>query len=295
MQHGDANGHCHGHLLQGIISTVATPSHPDCRGLLTSFVAPQPSTWASKLSHVRCFARHRQATDPRTEVPEPELLPFQPRRPKPYLYTDAQILGLMQAALDMSCPNRQCVLLPRVYYCLFGLLAVSGLRVSEACSLELRDVDLDARVLTVRESKCDRIRLVPLHATTCEVLADYIARRKSHWVGRPVSNHLFVSSRGTRLEGSRIRLVFYRLSRQVGLRGEHDRHGPRIHDLRHSFATRTLVNWYRCEKDPERLLPVLSDYLGHVCIRNTQYYLEGSPELMREAMRRLESRWEVQP
>lgn len=253
-----------------------------------------PSAWGTRLGHVRSFARHRQATDPRTEVPEPGLLRFPPKRAKPYLYPDAQILGLMEAALDMPSPNRLCTFLPRTYYCLFGLLAVSGLRVSEVRSLELRDVDLDAGVLTVRESKCDRTRLVPLHATTREVLADYIDRRKRHWADRPVSNHLFVSSRGTPLDGARIRLVFHRLSRRIGLRGEDDSHGPRIHDLRHTFATRTLVNWYRCGKDPERLLPVLSDYLRHVCIANTQYYLEGSPELMREAMGRLESRWEVQ-
>lgn len=255
----------------------------------------QPSRWVMKLDHVRGFARHRRATDPRTEIPEPGLLPFKRIRPKPYLYSDAQICSLLQAALEMPCRNQRYALLPWTYYCLFGLLSVSGLRVSEARNLELRDVDLDASVLTVRESKFDRTRLVPLHSTTCEVLAEYIARRKSHWDGRPVSNYLFVSSQGTRLCYGRIRKTFLALSCQIGLRGEHDRHGPRIHDFRHSFAIRTLVNWYRCEQDPERLLPVLSTYLGHVRITYTQYYLEGSPELMGEAMRRLESRWEVQP
>ena len=255
----------------------------------------QPATWASKLTSVRGFARHRRATDPRTEIPEPGLLPFQSRRPKPYLYSDAQIRSVLQAALEIPCHNRQCALLPRIYYCFFGLLAVTGLRLSEACNLELRDVDLDSGVLTVRDAKCDRTRLVPLHSTSCEVLADYVARRKRHWAGRPVSNYLFVSSRGNRLDRSQIRLVFHTLSRQTGLRGENDSHGPRLHDFRHTFATRTLVNWYRCEKDPERLLPVLSTYLGHMCISYTHWYLEGSPELMGEAMRRLESRWEVQP
>ena len=172
---------------------------------------------------------------------------------------------------------------------------MSGLRVAEARKLELRDVDLDAAVLTVREAKFGRTRLVPLHCTTCEVLADYIARRQRHGAGRSVSSYLFVSSWGNRLDGAQIRRAFYALSRQIGLRGTYDRHGPRLHDFRHSFATRTLVNWYRCEKDPERLLPVLSTYLGHVHIADTQWYLEGSPELMGEAMRRLESRWEDRP
>ena len=185
----------------------------------------QPSRWVARLSHVRGFARHHQATDPRTEVPAPGLLPFRYKRATPYLYSDAQIRSLMQAALEMPWHNRHCALRPRVYYCLFGLLSVSGLRVSEAGNLELRDVDLDAGVLTVREAKCDRTRLVPLHSTTCEVLADYIARRKRHWDGRPVSAYLFVSSRGNRLDGSQIRRVFYTLSRQIGLRGKHDSHG----------------------------------------------------------------------
>ena len=254
----------------------------------------QPARWARRLCHVRDFARHRQATDPRTEIPATELLPFRYKRATPYLYSDAQTRSLLQAALAMPCHNRNCALRPWIYYCLFGLLSVSGLRLSEARNIELRDVDLDAGVLTVRESKFDRTRLVPLHSTTCEVLADYIARRKSHWDGRPVSTYLFVSSWGNRLGSSQIRRVFHTLSRQIGLRGEHDSHGPRLHDFRHAFATRTLVNWYRCEKDPERLLPVLSTYLGHVSIVHTQWYLEGSPELMGEAMRRLESRWEVQ-
>lgn len=254
----------------------------------------QPATWAERLGNVRVFARHRQATDPRTEVPAPGLLPFRSRRATPYLYSDEQIRSLLQAALDMPYPNRDCALRPWVYYCLLGLLSVSGMRVSEACNLELRDVDLDAGVLTVRKAKCGRTRLVPLHSTTREVLADYIARRKRHWDGRPVPAHLFLSSRGNPVSTWQVGHVFLALSRQIGLRGEHDSHGPRLHDFRHAFATRTLVNWYRSEKDAERLLPVLSTYLGHVCISDTQWYLEGSPELMGEAMRRLESRWEVQ-
>ena len=226
----------------------------------------QPATWAARLGHVRVFARYRHATDPRTEVPSPGLLPFQPRRATPYPYSDERIRNLPQAALHLPHRYRQGALLPWVYHCLFGPLSVSGLRVAEARDLELRDVDLDASVLTVREAKFGRTRLVPLHGATCEVLADCIARRRRHWAGRTVSPYLFVSSRGNRLDGSRIRRNFYTLSRQIGLRGKHESHGPRLHDFRHSFATRTLVNRYRCEKDPERLLPVLPSCLGHVRI-----------------------------
>ncbi len=138
--------------------------------------------------------------------------------------------------------------------------------------VELQDVDLKAAVLTIRSAKFGKTRLVPLHASTCKVLADYISRRQRHWAGRPVSAYLFVSSWGNRLDGGDIHRTFYALSRQVGLRGPADRHGPRLHDLRHRFATKTLVNWYRAEQDPERKLPILSAYLGHVHVADTQWY-----------------------
>jgi integrase/recombinase XerD len=106
---------------------------------------------------------------------------------------------------------------------------------------------------------------------------------------------LFVSNWGNRLDTGDIHRTFYALSRQIGLRGSSDSHGPRLHDFRHRFATGTLVHWYRSNQDPERKLPLLSAFLGHVHVADTQWYLSGTPELMREAMRRLERRWEGQP
>jgi integrase len=255
----------------------------------------QAAHWAQRLSFVRGFAHYRSSSDPRTQIPSPGLLPFQPKRARPYLYSDAEIQSLLDAALNMPHRYQSGALRPWVYHCLFGLLSVSGLRLGEARNLELQDVDLEAAVLTIRNAKFGKTRLVPLHASTCKVLADYIARREHHWAGRPVSSYLFVSSWGNRLDSGQIHRAFYALSRQIGLRGATDRHGPRLHDLRHRFATNTLVSWYRSDQDPERRLPLLSAYLGHVHIADTQWYLEGSPELMREAMRRLEQRWEDRP
>jgi integrase len=254
----------------------------------------QPAYWAQRLSFVRGFARYRGSSDPRTQIPSPGLLPFQPKRARPYLYSDEEIKRLLRAALEMPHRYERGALLPWVYYCLFGLLSVSGLRLGEARNLELQDVDLEAGVLTVRNAKFGKTRLVPLHATTCQVLAEYLARRQAHWAGRAVSSYLFVSSWGNRLDSGQIHRAFYVLSRQIGLRGASDSHGPRLHDLRHRFATSTLVNWYRADQDPGRLLPLLSAYLGHVHVADTQWYLEGSPELMLEAMQRLERRWEGQ-
>ncbi|MBP0596153.1 tyrosine-type recombinase/integrase [Paraburkholderia sp. LEh10] len=252
----------------------------------------RPAQWAQRLSYVRQFARHRSATDLRTEIPAPGLLPFVPKRARPYLYSTSEICALLQAALQMRYRYERGALLPWTYHCLFGLLSVSGMRLGEARNLELQDVDLTAGILTVRGAKLGKTRLVPLHASTCEVLANYIAKRQRHWAGRPVSSYLFVSSWGNRLDSGQIHRVFYALSRQIGLRGESDSHGPRLHDMRHVFATNTLVRWYRSDQDPERRLPILSAYLGHVHVEDTQWYLSASPELMREAMRRLEQRWE---
>jgi integrase len=255
----------------------------------------QPAQWARRLSFIRGFARYRSASDPRTQIPAVGLLPFQPKRARPYLYSDAEIRSLLRAALNMRSRYESGKLRPWVYYCLFGLLSVSGLRLGEARNLEVQDVDLKAAVLTIRGAKFGKTRLVPLHASTCKVLSNYIGRRKRYWAGRPVSTYLFVSSWGNRLDSGDIHRTFYALSRQIGLRGPSDSHGPRLHDMRHRFATLTLVRWYRSNQDPERKLPLLSAFLGHVHVADTQWYLSGSPELMREAMHRIEQRWEDRP
>jgi integrase len=252
----------------------------------------QPTEWARRLSIVRIFARYRHATDLRTEVPPDGLLPYRPKRARPYLYSDEEIRRLLRAALTLPAKGG---LRPWTYHGLFGLLSVSGLRLGEARHLHVDDVDLDTGVLTIRGAKFGKSRLVPLHPSTRKVLAAYLARRRRHWAGRPVSSYVFVSHWGNRLDVGAIHRTFYALSRQIGLRGPLDRHGPRIHDLRHRFAGKTLWRWYRTGEDPERRLPILSAYLGHVHVRDTYWYLSAWPELMREAMRRLERRWEDRP
>jgi integrase/recombinase XerD len=259
----------------------------------------QPDTWAAqRLSFVRLFARYRSATDPRTQVPPAGLLPFRPKRARPYLYSDQEIVQLLRVTLNRPLSPRhakRCALLPWVYYCLFGLLSVSGLRLGEARNLELQDVDLKAGVLMVRGAKFGKDRLVPLHASTCRVLADYIARRQRYWANRVVSSYLFVSSWGNRLDSAQIHRAFYAVSREIGLRSASDSHGPRLHDLRHRFASKTLLRWYRAGENPEQRLPTLSAYLGHVHWSDTFWYLSALPELMREAMSRLERHWERRP
>jgi integrase/recombinase XerD len=250
----------------------------------------QLATWAQHLSFVRSFARYRRATDPRTEVPPKDLLPYRPKRARPYLYSDREIRDLLRAAPKLQRRGLQ----PDTYYCLLGLMSVSGMRVSEVRNLELQDVDLKEEVLTIRGAKFGKDRLVPLHPSTCRVLARYLARRQRMWAKRAGPNYLFVSSRGNRLDDGDIRRTFHALSREIGLRGPTDSHGPRLHDLRHRFASLTLLRFYRAGEDPERRLPALSTYLGHVHWSDTYWYLSALPGLMREAVSRLERQWEEQ-
>jgi len=189
----------------------------------------QPEEWARRLSFVRLFARYRSATDSRTEIPPEGLLPYRPRRARPYLYTDDEIHSLLRAALELPC---RATLRPWTYHCLFGLLSIAGMRVGEARNLELQDIDLKAAVLTIRGAKFGKSRLVPLHGSTRDVLADYIVRRERFFAKQAIAPYVFVSSRGNRLDIGDIHRTFYLLSRQIGLRGLTDSRGPRLHDMR---------------------------------------------------------------
>ena len=249
----------------------------------------QPAHWAQRLSFVRGFARHHLAADPSTEVPPAGLLPYRPARARPYLYSNDEVRRLLEQALQL--PDGVAGLRPWTYYALLGLLSVTGLRVGEALRLRLNDVDLATDVLTVRGTKFGKSRLVPIHASTRDVLADYLVRRTKQLCGRDAV-HFFVTRTGHALDGADVRRTFYSLSRQVGLRGQEDSHGPRLHDFRHRFAVETLMGWYRSGVDAERRLPVLSTYLGHVHVSDTYWYLSAHPQLMALAMARMERRWE---
>jgi integrase/recombinase XerD len=251
----------------------------------------QPAEWARRLGFVRGFARYCSATDAATEIPAAGLLPHRSTRARPYLYSEREIEQLLAAALRLPTAWPRTPLRPHLYHCLFGLLSVTGLRIGEALHLQVSDVDLDQALLTIRAAKLGRERLVPLHASTCAVLAAYLAQRAQVF-GDKASTYFFVSGYGNRLDGSDVHRTFYALSRQIGLRGQNDSFGPRLHDLRHRFAVNTLLRWYASGEDAARRLPVLSTFLGHVHVADTYWYLSAWPELMSQAMARLERRWE---
>ena len=250
----------------------------------------QPAERARRLCFIRGFARHRSATDSLTEVPPQELCPYRSTRARPYLYSEQEVKDLLTAALRLPTRWPSTPLRPWVFHCFLGLLSVTGMRFSEALDLKLEDVDPDQGVLTIRSAKFGRSRLVPLHPTARTVLVDYLQRRQQ-FLGPRRSDFVFVSNRGTQLDGGRVRRTFYTLSRQTGLRALGSRNGPRLHDYRHRFAVQVLTRWYESGEDPTRRLPQLSTYLGHVSVAGTYWYLSNSPELMAQAMRRLEQRW----
>lgn len=244
----------------------------------------QPAEWARRLRLVRGFAQYHHAIDPRTEIPPPQLLPYRFQRHAPYLYSAAEIDCLIQAASRLPSPTglRACT-----YATVFGLLAVTGMRISELVTLDSDDVDLQDGLLTIRCTKFRKSRCLPLHCTTQQALCRYVALRDRIYPIRQ-SPSFFISEQGTRLPACTVRATFVQLSRQIGLRGPRDSHGPRLHDFRHRFAVQTLVRWYREGVDVERHLPELSTYLGHVKVSDTYWYLSATPELLDLVTQRLE-------
>jgi integrase/recombinase XerD len=251
----------------------------------------QRATWAERLMCVRVFARYCSGADPRTEVPPLGILPFRAQRATPYLYSEQEIRRLMEAARGLA-PSGG--LRGLTYHCLFGLLTVTGLRISEVLALTRDDVDLRNGLLTIRGAKFGKTRLVPIHASACRALARYAQQRDALLNPPYVANFLLCAS-GRPPEVSTVRRVFYQLSRQTGLRGRLDSRGPRLQDFRHRCATEILLKWYQAGEDVDRRLPVLSTFLGHEHVSDTFWYLSGTSELLRQAARRLEKRWEVQP
>lgn len=248
-----------------------------------------PAQWANRLSFIRGFARYWSATDPRTEVPPVGLLPHHYLRPAPYLYADDEIRQLLEAARQLPSPGG---LRPWTYSTVLGLLAVTGLRVGEAIRLYRDDVDVRQGLLRIRQTKFGKDRFVPLHPTTTRTLARY-ARRRDNLYPVAAYPHFFLSDQGKPLTDCMVRWTFVKLSRQIRIRGPSASFGPRLHDLRHRFAVRTLMAWYRAGVDVERRLPVLSTYLGHAHVTDTYWYLSAAPELLALTAARLEKRWEA--
>jgi integrase len=243
-------------------------------------VDPASSIAPRRLTIARSFARYLAGIDARTEVPPPGLIAGRRRWRPPYVYSPGDIEALMAQA-------RQLRPMPAATHeTLIGLLAATGLRVGEAIRLDRADIDWASAVLTIRESKFGKTRMVPVHGSTLSRLDRY-ARTRDRLCPQTATASFFVSTAGTRLIYACVGQVFRRLRDHAGI-GAGAEHPPRIHDVRHTFAVRTLLGWYRAGEDVEARLPVLSAYLGHRDPRSTYWYLSAAPELLALAAARLE-------
>ena len=232
-----------------------------------------PKWWGSRLGLVRQFALYAQSFDPRTEVPPHHLLPCSSRRLTPFIYSRQDIDRLLEAARaqrDHLSAVTDATLL--------GLIAVTGMRVGEAIRLDRRDFDHERGLLVVRETKFGKSRELALHPSTVEALARY-ARSRDRLLPIQYSSRLFLSRKGTPLIYANVHRRFHRLIDRAGLANCSPRR-PRIHDLRHTFAVRTLIDWYRAGVEVEPRLPLLSTYLGHLNPTMTYWYLTAVPELL---------------
>ena len=242
--------------------------------------AVQPATCARKLSMVRQFARWLNAIDPRHQVPPRGLLDVRHRRGKPHIYSDEEITRLMAEAARLKSSKRMKALTLET---LIGLLTATGLRPGEAAALEMGDVDLNAQVLVIRESKFGKSRQVPIHSSTVAALKRY-AQQRDRIFRNPGNSFFFVSDSGNALDLGAVRRWFCKASRACGLRKKQEGHrcgrGPRLQDLRHTFATRRLVEWYRNGSSVAVQMPKLATYLGHSSVACTYWYIEAVPELL---------------
>jgi integrase len=237
---------------------------------------------AYRLSVVRGFAIYLHTIDPATQVPPAGLIPARPHRATPYLYSGTDIANLIAAAASLRFPLRVAT-----YQTLIGLLAVTGMRVGEAIGLDRADLDLANGVITVRQAKFGKTRLLPLHPTTADALRGYL-RLRDRLHPRPSTKAVFISPAGTRLLYCNVHATWKLLTARAGLKPRSASCRPRIHDLRHSFAVRSLLDAYAAGQDSQARLAVLSTYMGHADPSHTYWYLSAAPELLALVGQRLD-------
>jgi len=244
---------------------------------------PVTRTWFTKLSCLRCFFRYAMSRGHVTVAPLPTTMPKRPSVFVPYIYTRKELRRLLQVIESHS--QGTSTLEPVTIRTLMLVYYGAGLRLHEAINLTRADVDLTGAVLTIRNTKFGKMRLVPVGSQLNRILVQYDRTRPK---GRPANAPFFTTQAGGRVPSVRLELKFRFLCDRAGIRRTDTRKQPRIHDLRHTFAVHRLTSWYQQGADVQRLLHHLSVYLGHVHLQSTQVYLSMTPELLREASRRFE-------
>lgn len=243
-----------------------------------------PATWARRLEVVRPFARYRAQVEPGAEVLCADTFGQKRRRPTPHIYTAAEIADLLTAARRLPPAG---ALRPLTYEAFFGLVAATGLRLSEALRLRCADLDAGGSMLTIRQTKFCKSRLVPLHPTAAAALAQYLAARQRCAPATPDAP-LFVSASGDALTKRTVHGVFARLRAELGWVARGTLPAPRIHDLRHSFVCRRVALWQEAGADIDNAMLALSTYVGHAKVSDTYWYLTAVPDLMAVAAKRFE-------
>lgn len=245
----------------------------------------EPITWARRLEIIRPFARYCLRRDHASHVPEEAIFGRAHRRLTPHIYTEREIADLLRAASHLG-PSGS--LRPATYPAFFGLIASTGLRLSEAIRLQFRDVDLSQKLLTVRETKFKKSRLVPLHPTVSRALHRYSGLRQKMFPAGP-NSAFFVGPSGSPLVKRTVHEVFARLRRQLGWVSRGSYSAPRIHDLRHTFICRRVQLWHSHAAPIDNAMAALATYVGHAKVSDTYWYLTGIPELMALAGHSFES------
>lgn len=243
-----------------------------------------PITWARRIEIVRPFAKYLQQFDVATEIPGSNLFGRAHRRLAPHIYTAPEIRDLLAAAAELPATD---ALRPARYVTLFGLLAATGLRLSEALEMRCTDVDLEQGEITIRETKFRKSRLVPLHPSVTHALRHYAILR-DRWQPVALSDHFFRSSHGDGLSLSTVEYVFGSLRSKLEWVSRGDYPAPRIHDLRHSFICHRVLLWYQQGVNVDNAMAMLATYVGHAKVTDTYWYLTGIPELMTIAAQRFE-------
>ena len=244
-----------------------------------------PLTWANRLKVMRPFARYCFRLDRATYVPEKNRFGRTHRRLTPHIYTDQEVVDLLQAARQLPPAG---TLRPVTYSTLFGLIAATGLRLSETLKLRFADVDLAHGVLTVRQTKFTKCRLVPLHPSAVQALSCYKAFRQNTIPATPQSC-FFVGASGNPLAKTTVHWVFQKLRKQLGWVARGSYPAPRIHDLRHTFICKRVHLWHEQGADIDHAMLALATYVGHVKVSDTYWYLTAVPDLMAIAGHHFES------
>ena len=251
----------------------------------TATSSSDPRNPARRLMVVRGFLRHLAALDGTTEIPPPGLLGPTLHRTPPHVYSDEEIASLLRGAAELSPPEG---LRPHCYVALFGLLACTGLRISEALALSRDDVDLSEGVLTVRAGKGGKSRLVPLHPSALEPLRSYALRRDGFGATLG-SDAFFRTDRCDQLTYEAVSGTFERLRRQLGWTGQGRTRSPRLHDLRHRMVVKRILLWHAEGVNVDAKMAVLATYLGHVLVSDLYWYFSATPELMNVVAERFEA------